>query len=310
MNDIIQLDENNRCVSANCIYKDDDKTIEYEFDNEDERMNFFNNIENYEYNEESKMIDKIVFEVWAKLDANKCIERIESTAFFSTDELEELGMIKIDEGTDGQIYGHAQPNYLKMKYGKTMYDEQMLPNFKYDDEVKEVEPTEKEEWFINPQRIAQEKTNQETMLQTMMMRAQQVAFLVELPDEEAVKVVYCYDSWDSFSNGYTFKVDTRLEYKGNLWKVKKEHKKQADWYPGADPTLFIQIDKDEHEGTLEDPIPVPSSVTTSGFEYVKGKYYLEDGLKYKMIRDGMEDGETITLYYPPSQLLTSYFELV
>jgi hypothetical protein len=255
-------------------------------------------------------MDEIMYKVFARKDEHSCITSIESTAFHSEEELLGQGYIQIDEGSDGTIYGHAQPNYLKMKYGKTMYDEQILPNFKYDDEVKEVEPTEKEEWFINPQLIAQEKANQEAMLQTMMVRAQQVAFLVELPDEEAVKVVYCYDSWDSFSNGYTFKVNTRLEYNGNLWKVKKEHKKQADWYPGADPTLFIQIDKEQHKGTLEDPIPVPDSVTTSGFEYVKGKYYLEDGVKYKMIRDGMEDGETITLYYPPSQLLTSYFELV
>lgn len=58
-----------------------------------------------------------------------------------------------------------------MKYGKPKYDEKRLPNFKYDDEVKEVEPTEKEEWFINPQRIAQEKANQEAMLQDMMMKA-------------------------------------------------------------------------------------------------------------------------------------------
>lgn len=262
-------------------------------------------------------MDEIIYKVFVKTDEHNCITDVWSTGNQALgdkrtiEEMQELGYVQIDEGVNGEIYGRAQVNYLKMKYGKPKFDESRLPNFKLvENEVKEVEPTEKEEWFIKPQRIALEKANQEAMLQDMMVRSQQVAFLVELPDEDAVKVPYCYDSWNQFENGYTFKVDTRLEYNGNLWKVKKEHKKQVDWYPGADPTLFIQIDKEQHAGTLEDPIPVPDSVTTSGFEYVKGKYYLEDGLKYKMIREGMEEGETITLYYPPSQLLISYFELV
>ena len=88
-------------------------------------------------------MEEIMYEVWAKLDANKRIERIESTAFFSKEQLEELGMIKIDEGTDGTIYGHAQPNYLLMKYGKPMYDEQMRKNYKYIEKVIELTEEEK-----------------------------------------------------------------------------------------------------------------------------------------------------------------------
>ncbi|UTY39373.1 hypothetical protein NMU03_00630 [Allocoprobacillus halotolerans] len=40
MKDIIKLDENNRCVRANCIYTKEDTTVEYEFENEEERMSF------------------------------------------------------------------------------------------------------------------------------------------------------------------------------------------------------------------------------------------------------------------------------
>lgn len=245
--------------------------------------------------------------IYAKKDEHNSIIRIVSNIFLDNTE----GHEQIDQWQEGQdcyLYAHADNGeYVQTMHGKPLYDENGIPNF-HDDFVEWTDEEKKEKYssLYNAQLIVQ----QESMLQQMMARTQRVSFLVELPDEEAVKIPLCYDSWNSFSNGYTFKVDTRLEYNGNLWKVKKEHKKQVDWYPGADPTLFIQLDKDEHEGTLEDPIPVPDSVTTSGFEYVKGKYYLEDGLKYKMIRDGMKDGETITLYYPPSQLLTSYFELV
>lgn len=59
MKDIIQLDENNRCVSANCIYTEDDKTIEYEFDNEEERMNFFSNIQDYVYQDGEFVLDEL-----------------------------------------------------------------------------------------------------------------------------------------------------------------------------------------------------------------------------------------------------------
>ena len=59
MKDIIQLDENNRCVSANCIYTEDDKTIEYQFESEDERISFFENIQDYVYQHGKFIVDKL-----------------------------------------------------------------------------------------------------------------------------------------------------------------------------------------------------------------------------------------------------------
>ena len=59
MKDIIQLDENNRCISANCIYTDEDKTIEYQFENEDERISFFENIQDYVYQHGKFIVDKL-----------------------------------------------------------------------------------------------------------------------------------------------------------------------------------------------------------------------------------------------------------
>ena len=59
MNDIIQLDENNRCISANCIYTESDNTIEYQFKNEEERINFFENIYDYIYQDGKFVLDKL-----------------------------------------------------------------------------------------------------------------------------------------------------------------------------------------------------------------------------------------------------------
>lgn len=66
---------------------------------------------------------------------------------------------------------------------------------------------------------------------------------------------------------------------------------------------------------MEDPIPVPDSVTTSGFTYVYGKYYEENGIAYICKRGGVENpeemyGQEETLYYAPSALIGQYFEQV
>lgn len=211
--------------------------------------------------------------------------------------MQELGYIQIDEGTNGEIYGRAQVNYLKMKYGEDKFDENMFPNFKLvENEVKEVEPTEKEEWFINPQRIAQEKANQEAMLQDMMMKAQQVAFLVELPDEEAVKVAYCYDSWQTDK---LYKVGDRVQVDGKLWKCRQEHTSQENWKPSIETASMWEVIDEQHGGTLEDPIPYDQTMTV-----YKDKYYIEDGIIYKCLEDS---GQPL---YASCKDLPRYFEAI
>ncbi len=122
-------------------------------------------------------MDEIMYKVFAKLDSNKCITDIWSTGnqclgdSRSIEDMQELGCVKIDEGADGKIYGHAQPNYLKMKYGKSMYDEQMRCNYKYIDKVIELSEEEKETLFppIQPQpsELEQLKKRQEITEQAL-----------------------------------------------------------------------------------------------------------------------------------------------
>lgn len=137
--------------------------------------------------------------------------------------------------------------------------------------------------------------------------------LTYLADEQALTVKELYTSWESDPVGYEYSMDNLLDqrrkHNGGLWKLKKSHAKQLGWYPGADPTLWEQI-VEGHEGTLEDPIPVPDSVTTSGFTYVYGKYYKEGEGIYLAKREGKNDGEEETLYFAPSALIGQYFEKV
>ena len=122
---------------------------------------------------------RIIYKVYALTDENHCITDIWSTGNQALgdkrtiEEMQELGYVQIDEGANGQIYGHAQPNYLKMKYGKTMYDEQMRCNYKYIDKVIELSEEEKETFFppVEPQPTKQEQFNAMILIELAKIKA-------------------------------------------------------------------------------------------------------------------------------------------
>ena len=122
-----------------------------------------------------------------------------------------------------------------------------------------------------------------------------------LSDNKALKFMTMYPHW---TTDLAVKLDERYQYNGRLYKVVQAHSTQSDWTPDITPALWTVIDV-EHAGTLEDPIPAVASM-----EYVKGKYYIENGTIYLMNRQGMADGESIVLHYTPSQLVGQYFEVV
>lgn len=152
---------------------------------------------------------------------------------------------------------------------------------------------------------------------TKAIKRQATLAAVNNTDEQALQVKDLYKHWNDDPEGYHYSMDNpedlRRNYGDGLWTLQKDHDKQANWFPGNDPTLWRQI-VEGHEGTSKDPIPVPESVTTSGFEYEYGKYYLENDTIYLCKRGGIPNpeemyGEKITLFYPPSAMIDSYFVL-
>lgn len=86
----------------------------------------------------------INYKVYVKLDDKNNVVEVESTAFYQEQELIDKGFIFIDEGSDGTMYGHAQPNYLEIKYGKPIYDNEGRSNFKYENrQIVEIEEKDK-----------------------------------------------------------------------------------------------------------------------------------------------------------------------
>lgn len=127
-----------------------------------------------------------------------------------------------------------------------------------------------------------------------------------LTDEQAVQVKAIYPAWSP--DGVHYPVDHKVLHDDVLYKSLQDHTSQADWAPGVAPSIWVAVDNGEHAGTQEDPIPVPDTVETAGMEYEKGKYYREGDTVYLMIWPGIQEGETLTLYFPPSKL-EGYFEV-
>lgn len=147
----------------------------------------------------------------------------------------------------------------------------------------------------------------------VQVEVQQAAVLVAqmqaqaLTDAQAITVKAIYPAYDP--NGVQYPVDFKVVDNDVLYKCLQAHTSQESWAPGVAPSLWTAVQTGEHAGTQEDPIPVPETVTTAGFEYEKGKYYSEGSTVYLMDRQGMDAGDKITLYFAPSVLIGQYFVL-
>lgn len=132
-------------------------------------------------------------------------------------------------------------------------------------------------------------------------------------DQTAVKAMELYPLFDNIKGTYQKKgFRCRHEVNGqmNLYKLSCDDATEQgtliveNWNPAAAQAIWTAIDI-EHAGTLEDPIPA-----AAGMEYVKGKYYIENNVIYMMNRQGMQDGESVTLHYLPSELVGQYFMVI
>lgn len=132
--------------------------------------------------------------------------------------------------------------------------------------------------------------------------------LMTCSDEDAYAMRYLYDPWEPNKSYVT---GDRKLYGDNLYKCKQNHTSEdgPNRTPDYLPALWDLIAPDDPTiGTKDNPIIIPEPF--SSMEYVKGKYYKEGNVLYLMNRQGMADGEKISLVYKPSQLVGHYFEIV
>lgn len=174
------------------------------------------------------------------------------------------------------------------------FDEMTIFNYKVvDNELVELTPEEKEEFYPIQK---DEKAEQEETLEQMMFASAKASFLNELGDKEAAKLPLCYDAWETDK---AYKVGDRVECEGKLWKCRQAHTSQENWKPSINTASLWEAINVENTGTLDEPIPYDQTMTV-----YNGKYYLEEGIIYKCIRDSGQP-----LYATCASLVGNYFEV-
>lgn len=94
---------------------------------------------------------------------------------------------------------------------------------------------------------------------------------------EALKVKGRYPEW---TIGIDVKVSERYKCDDILWECIKDHKTQENWKPSLATASLWKVVVEDREGTENDPIPY-----TPPMELFNGKFYTQDGVKYKCTRD-------------------------
>lgn len=119
-----------------------------------------------------------------------------------------------------------------------------------------------------------------------------------LTDAEAITATCLHPKWSG--NGVQYEAGKRLQYNGELYKVKDGmgHTSQADWSPDVAVSLFEKINE-TNAGTKADPIPYSGNMALEN-----GKYYIEDGVVYLCNRD-----TGIAIYNRLADLVGIYVEV-
>lgn len=121
---------------------------------------------------------------------------------------------------------------------------------------------------------------------------------IDLTDNEALSVKDFYPTWES-KIGDNVEQGYKMTYGDNLWKVRQNHMVMEHYPPSKDTAALYEVIEEQHEGTINDPIPyVPP------MEIFSGKYYTQNDVKYRCTRDS-----GIALTHDLSALVGLYVEL-
>ena len=101
---------------------------------------------------------------------------------------------------------------------------------------------------------------------------------IDLTNNEALSVKTLYPRWED-KVGSTIEVGFITLYEGNLWKARQTHTAMEVYPPSIHTASLYEVINEEHEGTINDPIPyIPP------MEIEEGKYYTQYDVVYKCTR--------------------------
>lgn len=119
------------------------------------------------------------------------------------------------------------------------------------------------------------------MLRQMIEKAS-----ASLDDSDALEAMELFPAWQA-EHTYTRQKDEEIRVRdpedGLLYKLNpdiKEHHSQSDWPPRLVPAIWQKVAKPGQGDTPDNPIP-----WTWGLQIYKGKYYAQNDVLYRGIRD-------------------------
>lgn len=167
---------------------------------------------------------------------------------------------------------------------KVILHEEFLSPFS-DEEFPRFEPTDpefmellaSEEWALPEGVEINREFSRLLALDQMDKEATEKINTYGLTASEALRVKNRHPIWKV---GIDVVKGHKYQYGEDLWEVLQGHKTQENWKPSLATASLWKVVVEDHEGTEDDPIPY-----TPPMELFNGKFYTQDGVKYKCTRD-------------------------
>ena len=122
----------------------------------------------------------------------------------------------------------------------------------------------------------------------------------DITDEDALKRPLLVYEWDTYI-GKSLKTGQIVSYESKLYRVRQDISTVIEgWAPQLSTASLYEVIEVASAGTIDDPIPY-----TPPMEIFNGKYYTQNEVKYKCIRDSQT-----ALSHNLADLVALYVEVV
>lgn len=152
--------------------------------------------------------------------------------------------------------------------------------------------------YVAPDPVVDNSSEMSKQLQDALL--DQYNERTDITDEDALKRPLLVYEWDTYI-GKSLKTGQIVSYESKLYRVRQDISTVIEGYaPQLSTASLYEVIEVASAGTIDDPIPY-----TPPMEIFNGKYYTQNGVKYKCIRDSQT-----ALSHNLADLVALYVEIV
>ena len=152
--------------------------------------------------------------------------------------------------------------------------------------------------YVAPDPVVDNSSEMSKQLQDALL--DQYNKRTDITDEDALKRPLLVYEWDTYI-GKSLKTGQIVSYESKLYRVRQDISTVIEgWAPQLSTASLYEVIEVASAGTIDDPIPY-----TPPMEIFNGKYYTQNEIKYKCIRDSQT-----ALSHNLADLVALYVEVV